>query len=405
MIRVNVTAASWRSSFCAPNSLASSRPKVVRIITRLVLGGPTWNVLHLSQRLAGAYPTVVVAGEAEPHEADVTAMVRRLGVDLRTVAGLSREIRPLADLGVVFALYRLMRRERPAIVHTHTAKAGTLGRVAAIAARVPIRVHTFHGHNFHGYFSARRTAVFLAIERILARFSTCIVAISPDQADELVDTYRVCPREKIRIIPLGLDLDRFSGDQSELRAEFRQEIGVTGETVVASIGRVVPIKNVRLLLDAAARVVRETPRFFFVIVGDGDERPALVRYADSLGLADRVRFLGWRFDLERVYAGVDIVALTSHNEGTPVCLIEGLAAGRAIVATNVGGVADVLEAGRFGALVRPGDDEGFAAALRGAAVRTDADAATAAASARSRYGAGRLAADIQGLYDRLLPRA
>lgn len=384
------------------------RVDVVRVIARLNVGGPALHTMNLSEGLDGRYRTLLVTGEVGPDEADMSDQAELRGIRLVRIPELGREPNPLNDLRALWKLARLLRRVRPRIVHTHTAKAGTLGRLAALAARVPVRVHTFHGHVFHGYFSARATRVYLAIERALARVTTRVVAISDAQADDLSDRYRVCGRDRLSVIPLGLDLARFRpDDDAEARASFRRELGVgDGEPVVVIVGRLVPIKNHDLFLDLAARFAAAGRPGRFVVVGGGEEEGRLRARARELGVEGRVTFLGWRSDLERVYAGADVVVLTSHNEGTPVCLIEALAAGRAVASTDVGGVRDVLEHGRLGVLVPPGDVEGLDAAV---AALLDDPARRAelgrlgARSAPGRYGVGRLLNDVAALYEELDP--
>jgi glycosyltransferase involved in cell wall biosynthesis len=383
----------------------NARPTVVRIIARLNVGGPALHVTHLTAGLRDRYPTLLVAGRVDEGEAEYRGGGGERAVPVEDVAELGRAIRPWDDLVALVKLVRLLRRARPAIVHTHTAKAGVLGRIAALLVGVPIRVHTFHGHVFHGYFGPVATRVFLAVERLLARRTTCILTVSESQAEELAGKYRICARERIRVMPLGLDLDRFQhGDRDRLRAELRSEIGAGDGPVVSIVGRLVPIKNHDLFLDGAARLLRRGVAATFVIVGGGPEEARLRERAHAEGLGDRVRFLGWRADLERIYAGSDVVALTSRNEGTPVCLIEALAAGCAVAATDVGGVRDVLEDGRAGLLVPPGDADGLAFALE--RLLTDPPLRRSLAqrgpgSARRRYAVQRLLDDMAALYTEL----
>lgn len=382
-----------------------ARPTVVRVIARLNVGGPALHVTHLTVGLRDRYPTLLVAGRVGEGEAEYRGGEGGRAMPIVDIPELGRAIRPWDDVVALLKLIRLLRRARPGIVHTHTAKAGVLGRVAAIVAGVPIRVHTFHGHVFHGYFGPVVTRVFLAVERFLARWTTCILTVSGSQAEELAARYRICARERIRVMPLGLDLDRFqAGDQARLRDEFRAEVGAGETPIVSIVGRLVPIKNHDLFLEGAARLLQRGVAATFVVVGGGPEEARLRERARADGLGDRVRFLGWRSDLERIYAGSDVVALTSRNEGTPVCLIEALAAGCAIVATDVGGVRDVLEGGRAGLLV-PGDDaDAFARAverlladepLRRSLTERGPD------SARQRFTVQRLLHDMAALYDEL----
>jgi glycosyltransferase involved in cell wall biosynthesis len=381
--------------------------KVIRVIARLNVGGPAQNTIHLTAGLAEVYPSLLVAGQVSEGEAEMSGPARERGVEVHAIPELGREIRPWDDLIAFFRLYTLFRRERPAVVHTHTAKAGTVGRLAAVAARVPVRVHTFHGHVFEGYFGPWATRAVILMERLLARVTTRIVAVSEKQAADLSQRFRISDRSRIRVIPLGLELERFRPDRiAGLAPELREELGAGDEPVISIVGRLVPIKNHSLFLDVAARLTERGRRCRFAVVGGGPEEERLRARAAELGIADRVHFLGWRTDLERIYAGSDLVALTSRNEGTPVCLIEALAAGRPVIATEVGGVADVLEGGRLGVLVGADDAEGLTAAISDLLddpERRSALGRLGAESARRRFGVARLIEDMTALYDEIVP--
>ena len=377
---------------------------MVRIIARLNIGGPAWHVVLLSAGTQARYPTLLVAGSVQRGEADMSGLARERGVPFFSIPELGRTLHPLNDVVAFWKLWRLCRTARPHIVHTHTAKAGTLGRLAAWLAGVPVRVHTFHGHVFHGYFGRLKTLWFITVERALARITTQVVAISPRQAQDVARYLRL-PAERVGVIPLGLDLDRFLTADAELeRRRFREDIGAGSDVVVTMVGRLTAIKNHELALRAFARLPQGSPQFLLVLVGGGEEEGRLRELVAQLGLAERVRFLGWRSDLEAVYYGSDIVALTSDNEGTPVCLIEALACGRAVVATNVGGVADVLEEGRHGLLVPPRDEAALARALLTLADGSARERFGMAGrtSMRERYGVQRLVRDVERLYDELL---
>lgn len=383
-----------------------ARGAVVRVIARMNVGGPAFHTMHLTEGLRARYPTLLVVGDVDAGEADMTARAEERGLPVYRLPELGRRLRPWQDIATLVKLVGLLRRVRPLVVHTHTAKAGTLGRIAALLAGVPVRVHTFHGHVFHGYFGALATQAFLWIERALARTSTCIVAISESQAKDLTERYRICSRERLRVVPLGLELDRFAPERTVgLRDEFRQEVGAGERPVISVVGRLAPIKNHDLLIEAAAALRDQGRDCRFVIVGGGTEAERLQARVRELGLDDSVLFLGWRSDLERIYAGSDVVALTSRNEGTPVCLIEAMSAGRAVVATDVGGVRDVLEDGRLGVLV-PSDD---VASLVAALLRLIDDPAFAEELGRrgaevipQRFGVDRLLRDVGEMYDELL---
>jgi len=298
-----------------------------------------------------------------------------------------------------------MRRLRPDIVHTHTSKAGFSGRIAARLARVPVVVHTFHGHAFSGYFSPPVTRALLALERTLSRVTDSVVTVSDTLKQQLV-TLRVAPREKIEVIELGLDLDPFLSVSSR-SGMLRREIGAAEETLVGIVGRLVPIKDHRTFLEAAALISRRRPDVRFVIVGDGELRATLETHARELDLAKRVHFVGWKAELAPVYADLDVVVLSSRNEGTPVSLIEAAAAGRPVVATRVGGVPDVIEDGVSGRLVPPGDPASLARAIEellDAPQQARLFAAEGRERVRRRFTRDRLVADVERLYVRLLSR-
>lgn len=383
--------------------------RVARVIARLNVGGPALHAIYVSGGVSERFPTTLVTGRVAKGEADMIDVAYARELDVHLVPELGREVHFWDDLTVLVKLFRLFRRLRPAVVHTHTAKAGTLGRLAAFAARVPVRIHTFHGHVFHGYFGPWKTRAYVLIERLLARLTTRVVAISASQADDLADRYRICGRERIRVIPLGLELDAFAPERSApLGPEFRRQVGAGEDPVVTIVGRLAPIKNHALFLDAAARLHGAGRRCRFVIVGGGSEEEALRRRVRELGLDEAVVFAGWRTDLDRVYAGSDVVVLTSLNEGTPVCLIEALTAGCAVVSTDVGGVRDVLENGHLGVMVPSGDAAALTEAIAGLLDRPEHRrelGRRGALAAPRRFGVQRLLRDIENLYDELVATA
>jgi len=378
------------------------RLRVLRVITRLNVGGPAIQAVLLSARLdPDRFESLLVAGTESATEGNMIELGRLDAPPaLRRIPALGREISPLDDLRALGALVRLMREFKPDIVHTHLAKAGTLGRVAARIARVPVVIHTYHGTVFRGYFGGFRSRVFLEIERAIARITTRLVAITPGQRRELV-ALGIGSEAKVVEIPLGLDLAPFV--EAASRADARAALGLPpDEPVVAIVARLVPIKDVGLFLRALARLTRPA---IGVIVGDGDERASLEREAASLGIASRCRFLGWRRDVRTVYAAADVVALTSRNEGSPVSIIEAMAAGRAVVCTDVGGVSDVVTLGVSGILVPHGDPAALAAAID----RLLADPAArerlgneARRAVYPRYDLSRLVTDITALYSSLV---
>ncbi len=350
-------------------------PRVLRILNRLIIGGPAINATYLTKYMAPEFETMLVIGGKDDHEQDADHLTANLGLSPVVVPEMVRQISPVND-GIAYRkIKRLIEKFRPDIVHTHAAKSGLLGRLAADACKVPVIVHTFHGHVFHSYFSKWKTNTFINIERYLAKRSTGIIAISELQKNELTNIYKICPPEKMQIIPLGLDLDKFQQYQDAKRAEFRRKYYLhDDEIAIGIIGRVVPVKNHSLFVAAAQKVLAQTTqRVKFVVIGDGDMRPQMEAAFKAAGIdyayypedkRDATAICtSWQTDMDVVLAGLDIVALTSHNEGTPVSLIEAQAAARPVVSTNVGGVADVVTDNLCGYITEPNEADLFAAAL------------------------------------------
>lgn len=330
--------------------------KILRIIARLNVGGPARHVVWLTKKLnSDEFQSSLIAGTVPDGEEDMRYFAVENGVVPFYVEELSRELSP-KDIVSLYKIYREIVRQQPDVIHTHTAKAGTVGRVAAfiykwLTPRTLVGrprnvkvVHTFHGHVFHSYYSPAKTRIFLMIEKVLARFATDrIVVITQQQFDEIHGVFGVGRAEQFVVIPLGIDLDKFAGREQK-RSILRNEIGASAEDIVVGFtGRLTEIKNVPLLIQAAAacRASGEVPRLKFVIVGDGGLRDELEKQVSAAGLSEIVLFLGNREDVPELLAGMDIIALTSKNEGTPLSLIEGMSAGTPFVSTAVGGVADL----------------------------------------------------------------
>src|SRR5581483_2697167 len=303
--------------------------RVLRVIARLNVGGPAIHAVVLTERLDPTrYASRLLAGKEASHEGNYLALHDRTLSQLTVIPELGRDIQGWSDLTALRCLLSVIREFRPHIVHTHTAKAGTLGRLAALLARVPVVIHTYHGHVLHGYFSPTKTRLFVAIERFLARHTTCLVTVSERVRQELLG-FRIGTPDRLVVVPLGLDLDRFLTCEKQ-RGQLRAELGVEAATpLIGIIARLVPIKRHEWFLDAARQVLQRHANCRFLLVGDGERRQELEGIAKRLSLADRVRFLGWRHDLDRIYSDLDLVMLTSANEGSPVSLIEAMAAGRA----------------------------------------------------------------------------
>lgn len=360
-------------------------PAIVRVLTRLGAGGPPIHSVLLTREMTErGYPSVLVTGRCAGGDGDMSYLLRP-GDAVHFIEEMSRAVSPWQDLVALVKLWRFLRRQRPLIVHTHTAKAGVLGRVAARLAGVPVVVHTFHGNVLSGYFSRTVNVAIRLAERVLARFTDAICALSPQQATEMAERYHVAPRAKIHVVPLGMDLEPFRRLAPAPR---------DGRLVVGWLGRLVAIKNVPLLAEVVRETVRCDDRVRFVIAGDGPERAAVERLAAELG-PERCAYLGWQRDVAPVIAQCHVLVQTSRNEGTPVALIQGMAAGRPFVSTAAGGVVDMVTGGLLreaagsrwfanGVLAEP-DPGAFASVLR--ALAADAGVLEAMGRAAMRFAA------------------
>ena len=386
---------------------------MLRIITRLNIGGPSIQAIALSHRLeAFGYRTHLVHGTLGADEGDMRYLLNGSTLPVTYIPSLQRRVAPMRDLRAMTSLYRLMCATAPAIVHTHMAKAGALGRAAAAlynrttGRRRPARVvHTYHGHVLEGYFNPAQNSTFLRAERVLARLTDRLVAISPEIRDDLLHAYHIGREDQYVVIPLGFDLSPFANVNDDDRRAARIALGIpSGVPVIATAGRLTAIKQPELLLGAARLVIDRVGTAVVLIAGDGELRPAVEAQIGRLGLRPHVRLLGWRRDLEVVYAASDVFALTSKNEGTPVALIEAMATAVPGVSTDVGGVAHVIPDNRMGRRVAPDNHQAFAEALL--EVLQHPDRSAMGRHARShvlgRFTRERLERDIAALYDDLL---
>ncbi len=391
----------------------NGRPvKVLRVIARLNMGGPALHVAYLTSGLAErGYDTTLVAGTLARGEDSMAFVAEGLGVRVEHLPELSREISPLRDARAVVRLARIIRSERPQILHTHTAKAGAVGRLAALLAgdaRPPIIVHTFHGHVLRGYFDPVRTYGFRLLERWLALKTTKLIAVSPQVRDDLV-AFGVAPAEKFAVIRLGIELEQRVATDENARRETRRVFGVPEDAfVVGWIGRMTAVKNTDDVLLALRALHDRGVDGYLLMVGDGPDRDRVERRAHELALTRRCLFLGYQEEVARFYAVLDAMLLPSLNEGTPVSAIEALAAGRPVVATRVGGVPDVVDDTEDGFLVEPGAPDALADRLERLA-REPELRAQMGERGRSRvidrYAVSRLVDDIDNLYRELLARA
>jgi glycosyltransferase involved in cell wall biosynthesis len=391
----------------------SDRPavRVLRVITRLNIGGPSIQAIELSARLpARGFTTRLAFGRLGEGEGDMRYLLPA-GAATLPIDTLQRAIDPVSDAKTLTRLLALMREFQPHILHTHMAKAGSIGRLAAViynrtagqGARVRV-VHTYHGHVLEGYFSPVKTRVFLGIERMMARYTDRLVAISPGIRTELLEEQRIGRADQYRVIPLGFDLEPFAAIDDKTRETARRQLDIpAGARVVSTVGRLTAIKDHGTFLDAA-RIVARDPAAVFLIVGDGELRTGLEASISQSELSGRTRFLGWRRDLTTIYGATDVFLLTSRNEGTPVAIIEALASGVPAVSTDVGGVRDVIEEGVSGLLAPAGDVSTLAAhvtTLLQSAPRRREMGNHGRITVVGRFHIDRLVSDVEALYREL----
>jgi glycosyltransferase involved in cell wall biosynthesis len=388
-----------------------SKHRVTRIIARLNVGGPAIQAITLTRRLEDhGFHTRLIRGAEAAAEGNMDYLAEELGVRPTLIPTLRRDP-GLSDLRALGTLVRLLRRDRPGVVHTHAAKGGTLGRIATVVAfprrrSRPVIIHTYHGHSLTGYFGGTTAGFYRLVERLLAPVTDRLIAVSQEVRDDLVGL-GVAPPEKFTVVPLGFDLSPFSSDEqrAERRARLRGAWGAGDETLVVTlIARLVPIKRVDRFLAAAA-MVAEHESVRFVVVGDGELREHLQSSAQATALGDRLFWAGFRRDIPDVCYASDVVVLTSDNEGTPVSLIEAQAAAVPVVSTDVGGVRSVVLDGVTGFLAPAGEVAALAAGVRrlldDPSLRATMSAA-GRAHATSKFTLSRLTEDHVRLYRELL---
>jgi glycosyltransferase involved in cell wall biosynthesis len=388
-------------------------PKVLRIINRFNIGGITYNVSYLSKYLEPDYETLLVGGPEEKGEDSSLYIPEGLGLKPRVLNQFQREINLKADYAAYKEMKKIIREFKPDIVHTHASKAGAIGRLAAIHCKVPIIIHTFHGHVFHSYFGKFKTNFYKIIERYLAKHSTAIIAISNKQKQELSEVFNIAPKDKIHVIPLGFDLNRFTLNKKQNRKEFREKYHLKDDQIaIGIIGRLAPIKNHGLFIEALAYLKQNgITNFKAFIIGDGEIRDSIIEACklnnitwsnNPKNVAD-VIFTSWITNIEWALHGLDLVTLTSLNEGTPVSIIEAQAAGKFVISTNVGGIEDVLHP-ECGFLSEISDKNTFFSNLL-MAINDQEQLIKSAEMAEewslSKFSYTRLVSDMKLLYDKL----
>ena len=317
--------------------------RVLRILNRFNVGGPVWNVALLTKYLPEEYETKLIGGKATPNEADAQYILSEFNINASVIPSLSREVSLGNDLKAFLALRKMIKEFKPHLVHTHASKAGFLGRLAAITTGVPIVVHTYHGHVFEGYFGPMKTRIIKELERFLARKSTAIVTISQAQKKAITEKYKICHAEKTHVIPLGFALERFYPSPAK-RNQARITYDLNDDIIaVGIVGRLTAVKNHSLFLKAAAILLsHSTLNYQFFVVGDGETKAELQQLCAEYGITSKVSFTSWIHSMEKFYPAMDIICLTSFNEGTPVSLIEAQASGIPVISTNVGGVENTM---------------------------------------------------------------
>jgi glycosyltransferase involved in cell wall biosynthesis len=386
----------------------------------MIIGGPALNVSLLTKYLPTEYETTLIVGSPDSHEKKADYLVEKLGLEPIMIPEMGREISMVDDMIAYRKIKSLIRELKPDIVHTHTSKPGAIGRWAAAACNVPVVVHTFHGHVFHSYFSPLKTKMYIEIERRLAQKSTKLIAISEGQKNDLTEVYKIAPDNKVAIINLGLNLDPFKENMEFKRQQFRSQFGLDNETIaIGIIGRLAPIKNHHLFINAIKQLLHSsTKKIKGFIVGDGECREQLEKYCKEIGIgfstpenpnfAQPIIFTSWRTDIDVVNAGMDIITLTSFNEGTPVSIIEAQAASKPIVSTLCGSIVDVVLENET-ALLSPNENPSkFISNLKEV---TENDALRQAMSIRganfafSKFSYHRLIHETDALYQQLLAQA
>jgi glycosyltransferase involved in cell wall biosynthesis len=347
-------------------------PKILRILNRFNLGGPTYNAAYLTKYMGSDYETLLVGGPNDPTEKNSEYIVNQLGIEPVIIPEMKRDVSPAGDYHAFQKIKKLIKDFRPDIVHTHASKAGALGRHAALSMGVPVIIHTFHGHVFDAYFSQWKTSFYKSIERFLAQRTDQIIAISENQKYDLTEKYKICEPARVSVIPLGFDLLKFRVNMEEKRISFRQKYSIEeDEIAIGIIGRLVPIKNHNMFLESLKIIQSSTDKKIRAfIIGDGESREDIKQKATALGIdfvngvsdfkPASLTFTSWMTDMDYANAGLDIIALTSLNEGTPVSIIEAQAAGTPVVSTRVGGIDNVVIADKTAFLAESNNPQQFA---------------------------------------------
>jgi len=393
-------------------------PRILRIHNRLITGGPSLNALYLSKYLSSQFETLLVVGEKEDHEQNAYFLAEQMGIKPILIPDMGRSIHLLKDYKAYKKIQKIIRDFKPDIVHTHSAKPGAVGRLAASSLNIPVIVHTYHGHVFHSYFGKLKTKIIINTERFLAKKSHALIAISDQQKNELTEDFHIADKDKFKVIPLGFELKKFSENPDEKRKKFRKEFNLEDDVIaIGIIGRLVPVKNHNLFLEGINYLLNtSSKKIKAFIIGDGETRQALENKAGQLNIPfsqdhdpnASLIFTSWRNDIDVINAGLDIIALTSLNEGTPVSLIEAQAAGKPIVSTRVGGIGDIVLENETALLSNINDITSFRENLLKLVENDDLRRSfhkKGADHVQKKFSVERLASDMSNLYYELLDKA
>lgn len=352
--------------------------KILRILNRLNLGGPTFNVIFLTKFISSKFETKLLAGIETENEESSSFLLKKYDVNFYQLKNMTRKISFINDLISLFKIIHIIHKFKPDIVHTHAAKSGFLGRVAAILTGVPFIFHTFHGHVFHSYFNKFITSFFICLEKILALKTTKIIAISDLQKQDLVNKFKICKSEKVKVVKLGIDLNDIQLNQKKQRNFFLDKYNLENTINIGIIGRLTKIKNQKFFLNLASDLLKFYPKKLkFFIIGDGEDKNVLktecdklnLSYYDSINKYDKkigydIFFTSWIKKTEEIYPGLDIVCNTSLNEGTPLSLIEAMAYKKATISFNIGGVPDIISHNYNGLIIDAHDKSDYLTKLR-----------------------------------------
>jgi len=379
--------------------------KVVHVIARLNIGGPAIYAIILSSGLdKKRFSTTLICGAEGEKEGSMRDEAEKKGINLIFIPELGRELHPIKDIVTFLKLFWIIKKIKPDILHTHTAKAGTIGRLAAWLAGAGVIIHTFHGHVLHSYFSPAKTKLFILIEKLLARITDRIIVLTESQKREILE-FGIGRPERFSVIPLGLNLDKFY-DLEEKKGILRKELGLSLDTpLIGIVARLAQIKDHKTFFLSARLLLKKIAGVRFIVVGDGPLRSELEELTRELGIKEKVFFLGFREDLDVIYADLSLLVLSSQNEGLPTAIIEAQASCLPVVSTNVGGVSELIKDGETGYLVPAKNPEMLAEAME--KVLKDQNLAKKMGEAgkenSKKYGAERLIRDIEALYELLLP--